>query len=112
MKVSHESKQGCQIVKLEGRLDAMFVEDTRQQIMKIADTPENALILEMGGVDFIDSSGLGFIVTIFKHVRQKQSEMVLVNLTPQARSLFELTRMTQILNILPDEQAALLQFGS
>ena len=111
MNISNESKQGCEVVSLTGRLDAMFVQDGRQQIMLIADQPGKAMIIDMSGVDFIDSSGLGFVVSVFKHVRQKNAELVLVGLTPQARSLFELTRMNQILTILPDEQAALVQFA-
>ncbi len=107
MIITHEIIEGNTIVRLDERLDAASVRDHRDELVAAADNADKLLVLNMAGVDFIDSTGLGMIVSLVKRVRENKVDLAISNLSPQAQSLFELTRMTRIFSIYPDEVTAL-----
>ncbi|MFD1340914.1 STAS domain-containing protein [Litorisediminicola beolgyonensis] len=67
--------------------------------------PERVL-LDLGGVDFIDSSGLGAVVACMKQLDPGQ-RLDLVALTPTVAKVFQLTRMNTLFAIHPDLETAL-----
>lgn len=68
------------------------------------------LIVDFSKVDFIDSSGLGILVSLFKLMNGK-GEMLLCSLNPGIMNMFTLTRMDRIFRIYPDKSSALAQLG-
>ena len=59
---------------------------------------------------FINSSGLGALVSILKDVRNSQGTMKLTNLAPYVKEIFDITQMSNIFDIFPDENQALSSF--
>ena len=111
MKIAQENFDQAIVVRLEGRLDAAAVRDERDTLVEAADQAKKWLIINMDKVDFIDSSGLGLIVSLVRRTREHGSDLAMCNLTPQAQSLFELTRMTKIFAVHASEEAALEAAG-
>ncbi len=107
MKISTDQQGSKTVLRLEGRLDAAGVRDHRDQLTRLADEVENQLVVNLHGVSFIDSSGLGLIVSMVRRLREHRADMSLCQLTPQAQSLFELTRMSRIFTIYTSEEDAL-----
>lgn len=107
MNVNHENMNEFTVIRLDGRLDAAAVRDHRDKLIELADSVAKGVILNLEQVDFIDSSGLGLIVSLVKRVREQSADLSICSLSPQAQSLFELTRMTRIFSIHPDETSAL-----
>ena len=68
------------------------------------------LIVDFSKVDFIDSSGLGMLVSLFKLMNGK-GDMALCSLNPGIMNMFTLTRMDRIFRIYPDKSSALAQLG-
>ena len=64
----------------------------------------------MDKVDFINSSGLGALVSILKEVRNSQGSMRLTNLAPYVKEIFDITQLTNIFEIFPDEKQAISSF--
>lgn len=67
--------------------------------------PDSRVILDLSAVRFIDSSGLGALVSLLKHFT-KGGEIRLVVPHPSVRALFEVTRLDQVLSVHPSSELA------
>ena len=68
-------------------------------------------VLDLGEVTFVDSSGLSVLVSALKAANKNAGSVVLLNLTNDVRALIELTRMHEVFQIFADEQAAIDQLN-
>lgn len=64
---------------------------------------ENRIILNLGSVEFIDSSGLGSIITILKTISTSKGSFALCEVNPMIMNLFSVTRVDKVLSITSDE---------
>jgi anti-sigma B factor antagonist len=95
------------VVRLEGRLDALAAEETRARLEAlVADRPAR-LLVDMAGVPFVDSSGLGALVAVLKAARRSGGEMALVSPQAQTRKLLTLTTLSRVLPIVDSPDTAL-----
>ena len=69
------------------------------------------IILNLADVKYIDSSGLGVLVSAFTTMRKQGGELKLVNLTKNVHDLMQITKLYTIFDIKNDEAAALSSFG-
>lgn len=92
------------------RLDASVAAAFKEAITREIGDDQKALIVDFSKIDFIDSSGLGTLVSLLKMMNGK-GEMTLCALNPSIRNMFNLTRMDRIFRICPDRAAALAQLN-
>ena len=64
------------------------------------------VVIDLTGVDFIDSAGVGVLVTLFKNSRLKGGRARFCGLTPGVRGVLEIIRLDQIFEIFDDATAA------
>jgi len=107
MILTHRAVNNIDIVALAGRLVMADVPQVRQKLLAVVEQGNGNLILDLAEVGFMDSSGLSVLVSVFKAARLKSGDVVLLHLTPNVRSLIELTRLQQVFSIFDDEAAAL-----
>ena len=69
------------------------------------------IVLDLGGVTYIDSSGVGMIVFQLKALQQKGGDMKLLHLNPRAESLFGMLKLLVMFDRFEDEAAAVRSFG-
>ena len=69
------------------------------------------IVLDFGGVTYIDSSGVGMIVFQLKTLKQKGGDMKLLHLNPRAESLFGMLKLLMMFDRFEDEAAAVRSFG-
>jgi len=65
------------------------------------------IILNLGEVNYIDSSGIGELVSSFTHVSNTGSKLVLLNLTKRIRELLVITKLITVFEVFEDEKQAL-----
>lgn len=70
------------------------------------------IVFDCNGIIFIDSSGLGTIVSCLRKVLEQQGELKLSGLGPKASLIFELTKAIQLFSIYPDTSSAIKSFSS
>lgn len=92
------------------RLDASVAAAFKEAITREIGDDQKALIVDFSKIDFIDSSGLGTLVSLLKMMNGK-GEMTLCALNPGIRNMFTQTRMDRIFRICPDRAAALAQLN-
>jgi anti-sigma B factor antagonist len=99
------------IVDISGRI--VLGEESaalRDLIMKLMDKGDRKILLNLAGVNYIDSSGLGALVSAFTSVRKQGGELKLVKLTDKVDDLMEITRLYTVFDIADDEAAAVKSF--
>lgn len=85
----------------EERLDAHNAQELKEFIQRVFDEGGNRLVIDLAEVRFVDSSGLGALVSGFKNAVSRQGELRLCSLQPQVASMFELTRLHRVFEIAP-----------
>lgn len=99
------------IVELkEERLDAHNSNEFKSQMLSLFEGGKNNMVIDLKGVRFIDSSGLGALVSGFKNATARNGSLKLCGLQAQVKSMFELTRLHRVFEIFPDAAAAAASF--
>ncbi|CAH0525746.1 STAS domain-containing protein [Vibrio hippocampi] len=107
MKYEVFNNQNFTIVHIqEPRFDAKLASGFRQAIEDIQADIRPNLLLELSSVTFMDSSGLGAIMAMYKLLRDKQ--IVLVGATPAVRDLLKLTRMDRLVKTYDSLEQAMV----
>jgi anti-sigma B factor antagonist len=103
------SSNGTHLVtRLDGKLSLESV-SIFLQTMRAETTPY--LILDMGGVSFLDSAGVGALVQLFVHRRNAGQNFALAGLTQQGNAVMQVSGLLKLLPIFPTVDAALAQHG-
>jgi anti-sigma B factor antagonist len=107
MEISEGKKGGvCILTVQEKRLDAKLAVSLRKVIQEKCEEGHHSLVLDLGNVAFMDSSGLGALVGAYK-LAGKQGRLVLANVTTAVREVLQLTRMDRVFKIYESaDQAA------
>jgi anti-sigma B factor antagonist len=92
-------QQGWVVLAVTGELDVATAPRLRQEAVRLTSSGSHRLVIELSGVGFLDSTGLGVIVGILKRTRTHGGELALAGAEPQVRKVFEITRMSDILPI-------------
>jgi len=82
----------------------------RRMIRESIDRGQRKILLNLEEVDYIDSAGIGEMVSAYTMVRGAKGEMKLVNLTKRVHDLMQITRLLTVFDVASDEAAALQSF--
>lgn len=112
MKSSTRQVDGVTIVDLSGRItlgegSTMLRDIVRDMIAK----GNKKILLNLGDVTYIDSSGIGELVSAFTTVRNGGGELKLLNLTKKVHDLLQITKLYTVFDIKDDEAAAIQSFA-
>ena len=94
----------------EDRLDANNSEELKVELHRLFEKGIKDLIIDLKDVHFIDSSGLGVLVSGYKNASIKHGSLKLSNLQSQVKSLFELTRLHRVFDIFMTADDALQSY--
>ena len=95
------------ILTVAGRLDAgPHAEDFRKALQDLLDRGHARLVLDLEGVHFLDSAGLGEIVAARRRCRERGGALVLARPRGKPRDLIALTRVDELVPVLDDLDAA------
>ncbi len=109
MLVGFEHHGDICVLRLEGRFatgqDSLYLHTKAEELKNSGFTK---VLVDFGGVDYVDSTGIGFLIGIYTSVkRSPQGQFALVNANRRVREVLELTRLAQIIQTYPTEAAAL-----
>ena len=111
MEISARRHDDYMALSLTGRLDLNSSAKLKEEIKKFLNEGDLRIMLDLNQVDFINSSGLGTLVSILKDVRMLKGRMVLCNLANYVQEIFEITQLSHIFDIYPTEQDAAASFS-
>ena len=111
MKASNRRVDGVTILDLSGRItlgEGSVV--LRDQIRELLGKNEKKILLNLGDVTYIDSSGIGELVSAFTTVRNQGGELKLLNLTKKVHDLLQITKLYTVFDVKDDEASAIKAF--
>ena len=98
------------VLKIKGRLDASSAKDIKEKVSALTKEKRVNLVIDIGAIDFIDSSGLGSLVASLRSVNKFGGVIKIASLQDPVRAIFELTRLHRIFEIFDDSTAAAKSF--
>ncbi len=112
MKASTRQVDGITIVDLSGRITlgegSVVLRDTIRDVVAAG---HKKILLNLGDVTYIDSSGIGELVSSFTSVRNQGGELKLLNLTKKVHDLLQITKLYTVFDIKDDEAQAVASFS-
>jgi anti-sigma B factor antagonist len=103
MKLKLEKIKGFSVIFIqEERIDAHNSGEVKEYILHLIEQDEVNIIVQLESVRFIDSSGLGALLSGYKNAAAKSGKLALACCKPQVLSMFELTRLNRVFDIYAD----------
>ena len=87
------------VVNLSGSIYVEEAAQIRESLIGYIEKGHKTFVVDLGNVDYIDSSGLGTLVAIQKRALQNGGSVIIKNLKGLVKDLFELTRLTKVFEI-------------
>jgi anti-sigma B factor antagonist len=113
MKVSTRLVDGIVILDLSGRITlGEGSVQLRDAIRDLVAQGQKNILLNLGDVNYIDSSGIGELVSAFTTVKNQGGQLKLLNLTKKVHDLLQITKLYTVFDIKDDEASAIGSFKS
>jgi anti-sigma B factor antagonist len=111
MKASNRQVNGVTVVDMSGRItlgEGSVI--LREAVKDLLAKGQKKILLNLGDVSYIDSSGIGELVSAFTSVRNQGGELKLLKLTKKVHDLLQITKLYTVFDIKDDEAAAVKAF--
>jgi anti-sigma B factor antagonist len=111
LKISTRQVDGVVIVDCSGRItlgEGSIV--LRDNVKDLLTKGQKKILLNLGDVNYIDSSGIGELVSAYTTVKNQGGELKLLNLTKKVHDLLQITKLYTVFDVKDDEAAAVKAF--
>jgi len=102
MKHDIEEQAGALVLRLQGRFDAASAPEIKQLLKDQVGAGNTRIVLEISGVDFMDSSGLSVIVTCQRLAQSRGGDLRIAGAAESVKSILELTRLSRVFELDSD----------
>ncbi|MCX7997618.1 MAG: STAS domain-containing protein [Leptospiraceae bacterium] len=107
MEFSYREENGCAIFTLSGRVHLYEIQPLRDKFEEIRSRTFNKIIVDMGNVEHIDSSGIGILIAQASRYKERDIPFILVGIRKNLEHLFRLTSFSTLFVKLHDVKEAL-----
>jgi anti-sigma B factor antagonist len=110
LKLTVRTKDDIVVVDCAGRI--VFGEESAdlRDTVKMVITQSKRIILNLSGVSYIDSGGLGTLVALYTTARNSGGSIKLANLTPRVDDLLQVTKLVTVFDVYDSEEKAIEAF--
>ena len=112
LKLNARTIEGVRVIDCSGRIvfgdEAGYLRDTIKKDL----AENNKLVLNLANVNYIDSGGIGTLVSLFTTARNAGGDIKLVNLTKRVGDLLQITKLITVFESYDDEQKAVKAFNT
>ena len=117
MPITRTSYNDHLIIAFKGRLDVRFIQAQREVLEQLPSQINSTVLFDLSGIDFIDSSGIGFLVYIFKRIKPQNYAMAIIGLNGQPRDTVEMLRINRMIDCADtledfEKQASEKEYGT
>ena len=111
MSVKVENKNGLTVCCIEGEVDINSSPNIKKSFDKLIAAKTPKIIVNLSKVTYVDSSGLATLVEVLKNMRSYGGKLRLTNMSSKVKSLFEITKLEKLFEIIADEAEAISTFA-
>jgi len=108
MKIETRTVGDIQVLDVSGKITlgegTMAVRNTVRDLLKVGN---KKIILNLADVNYVDSSGIGELVSAYTMVSNQGGKLILLNLNQKIRELLRITRLLNVFQVYDDEKEAL-----
>lgn len=110
MPMKVETKNGLTVCYVEGEIDINTSPGVKKSFDKLISSKTPKIIINLSRVTYVDSSGLATLVEILKNMRSYGGRLRLSDMSSKVKSLFEITKLEKLFEIVVDEKEAISTF--
>lgn len=111
LKLTTRNVEGVTVVEAAGRIIlGQETNDLRESIKGLLANGTTKIVINLGNVDFIDSSGLGALVGLYSTANSKGARIKLAAITKRFHELLMITKLLTVFDVYDDEAAAVASF--
>lgn len=100
------TRNGWAVLTADGEIDIATAPRLREQLIAMINDGANRIVVDLSGVDFIDSTGLGVLIGALKRVRTNEGDLALVCSEPRVLKIFEITGLLNVFAVHPSVDLA------
>ena len=101
-----ETRPPYTVVAVTGEIDVSTSPHLRDMILELLEHQRRRLVIDLDGIDFLDSTGLGILVGASKRLRAVGGTLTLVCSQPRILRTFKVTNLERVFNVRPSVEAA------
>ena len=98
------------LVEISGRLTSFEVGALRDSIARLLKQDRKDMVLNLSGLQYLDSSGIGELARLYVTVVKHGGQMKVIGLSSKVEEILKITKLYQVFPEFPDEEAALRSF--
>lgn len=111
MNIDVKQQGDIQVMCCGGSLDADTVTAFKKVAYDLVSSGATRFIIDCTDLTFIDSMGLGVLISLLRRVRSRDGDVKMAALSDEVKTIFEITRLHRLFDVCADSSAALRQFS-
>ncbi|SFE78857.1 STAS domain-containing protein [Alteribacillus iranensis] len=97
--IRKENKKDFSILYVGGEIDAYTAPQLKEELLPMTENEGDKILVDLKGVDYIDSTGLGIFIGALKSAKSHNSTIELTGLNSRVKRLFSITGLDEVINI-------------
>lgn len=110
MEIKTKENNDIVILDIEGEIDLYNAPALKDVIKENIEIQKYNIIINLGKVSYIDSSGIGALISSLSNLKKYQGGLKIISVTGSVRKVFELTKLTNFFEIFDSEEEAIKSF--
>jgi len=111
MEIKKTEENGIVILTLDGEVDLYNAPSLKEEIKKCIDERKYNVVIDFEKVTYIDSSGIGALISSMSNLKKYQGALKITNITGSVKKVFELTKLTSFFEIYNSVNEAISSFS-
>ena len=110
MNIDVENQGTVSVMHCGGSLDADSIAAFKKIAYALVDKGATKLVVDCAHLTFVDSMGLGVLISLLRRARQRQGDVKMASLTDDVKTIFEITRLHRLFEVCTDTPTAVRRF--
>ena len=110
MKVSQDKKNDVVICKIDGEINLNTSPELRKAFEGVVHQNIKKVVIDFGGVPYIDSSGLATLIELFQRLKKIDGKLRICDMSEKVKNVFEITKLHKLFDIYDSQEVALEGF--
>lgn len=87
-------------ISVAGDVEMITIKTFKQKLLEVGQNMDKDIDVDLSGVDYIDSSGVGVLISLLKIQKKKGKNLFLSKLSPRVQQIFKLSSLAEVFNIV------------
>ncbi len=99
MEINLNNKGNLVEIKVKGDIEMMSIKEFKEKLLAVGEENDVDIALDLSEVDYIDSSGVGVLISLNKLQKKKGKKLELVKVSPKVLNVLKLSSLAEVFNL-------------